>query len=130
VINEMSLLDLFVTEVIRLRPPARAVFRRVGPNSVEIGGFHVKADSLVILDFPTRFSTKRFLDRMYIDLKRYSSGVDGDGKAKPALAKQNSLGYGTGVHRCIGAALELISVSCTCADWHQVFSIVPARLLI
>jgi cytochrome P450 len=113
VMSDMPLLDAFVMEVLRIRPPASGILRKVGLGGIEIGGFSVKEGSFVVLDFLTAMrDEKLFPDPLRIDLTRYDarSDVDSEAKTKAALARQSMFAFGLGAHRCIGSALALVEI--------------------
>lgn len=104
VVRSMPKLQAFMSEVMRLHPPALSVFRRVGADDVELGGYRIPADAIVQVDLvaPGRDEAV-FPDAGSIDITRYSS--DAAGRDRAVLARASLLAFGDGPHTCIAGAL-------------------------
>jgi len=80
----------FVEELIRLRPPAQN-FARQATESVQIGGVEIPAESRVLL--------------CYAAANRDAKKYDDPDSFNVDRASRDHLGFGFGIHQCIGAGL-------------------------
>lgn len=86
----------FVEEVLRLQPPAHGLFR-TALEEVEIGGTRIPAMSQLCIMFASaNYDERQFPNPEQLDLQR------------PNLA--SNLTFGSGIHRCIGAALARMEI--------------------
>lgn len=109
IMSEMPLLDAFVTETLRLHPPAPGAFRKVVKNGTILGGYTVNEGQQVLLDFCESMRDPAvYPNPDVIDLTRYSADVAG--KRKAAVAKSLMTAFGTGPHRCIGYGLAEVII--------------------
>jgi cytochrome P450 len=97
---DRSLVPLAIEETLRLNGPVQIIFR-VPSVDVEIRGCPVPAGSTVAMGYASANRDEQvFKDPDTFNLER------GDAKAKPHL------GFGHGIHLCVGAGLARLETSC------------------
>lgn len=103
--ERMPLLTNFVYEVIRLRPMAPSIWRRAAAEGTSLGGFKIAPRSLVVFDVATAMRDKSVFgpNADNIDLRRYQPGSE----ASTTVRRNSTLGFGSGIHKCVGGALSL-----------------------
>lgn len=135
--DRMPLLTNFVYEVIRLRPMAPSIWRRAAAEGTSLGGFKIAPRSLVVFDVATAMRDETVFgpNADHIDLRRYQAGSE----PSAAVRRNSTLGFGRGIHRCVGGALSLSVmkglVAVFLAEWDveiedgasQEYSYFPAR---
>lgn len=111
VLREMPLMDSYVNEILRVFPPAAAIFRRVGEDAI-VDGHLFKKGKIVALDLwgaqrdeghypePNRIDIGRFLKQKGREVP----------KAPPPVI---TFGVPGGAHYCLGAALSKIMIKGT-----------------
>jgi cytochrome P450 len=108
-----ALLDTFIEEILRLESPIQGLWRRVKSDTT-LAGVPLPAGTLINLRFgAANRDERRFADAETMDLRRRNAG--------------QHLGFGSGIHSCIGRALIKKELSCALAsliarldDWRLV----------
>ncbi len=106
--NEMPLLDSYILEILRTKPPAGYLGRKVSKD-IELLGYYVPKDSLVFLDlFGVHFDPKLYPEPHKTIVDRF---VKEEGKPKPPGIL--SFGAPGSPHYCIGATLAKVMMKTT-----------------
>ncbi len=106
--NEMPLLDSYILEILRARPPVGVLGRKVSKD-IEMLGYYVPKDTLVFLDLvAVHLDSKLYPDPHKIVVDRF---VKKEGKPKPPGIL--SFGAPGSPHYCIGAALAKVMMKTT-----------------
>jgi cytochrome P450 len=104
VIKAMPLLSDFISESMRLHPPALTIFRKTGKDGATLGGHYVPQDTILMLDLAEPGRDAEVYPRPdEIDLNRYTA--DQVGRERARVARASLLAFGTGPHTCIAGAL-------------------------
>nr|WP_176705779.1 cytochrome P450 [Pseudoalteromonas sp. SANK 73390] len=99
VINDMSKVNLFTKEIMRLYPPAFAIYR-VATNDFHFDGYQInKGETLVFFLTASHTDERYFSDPYEFKLDRF---------ADPDLDSEAYAPFGKGPHTCIGAGLSNI----------------------
>lgn len=95
-VNDNGRLTRFVEELIRIEPPARALFR-VTTKDVELGGKHIPEDSFVCMIFASANEDEAlFTCPREFDMDRKNLG--------------RHVSFGGGIHLCVGMSLARMEI--------------------
>ncbi|MBQ4839753.1 MULTISPECIES: cytochrome P450 [Pseudoalteromonas] len=99
VINDMTKINLFTKEIMRLYPPAFAIYR-VATNDFEFNGYQIKqGETLIFFLSACHTDARYFSDPYTFKLHRF---------ADPDVESEAYAPFGKGPHTCIGAGLSNI----------------------
>ena len=99
-----ELVDSAVEELMRWSSILTSMIR-VATTDTELGGVPIpKGSRLLVVIATSNFDPTRFPDPMHVDFDRDA---------------RRHLGFGTGIHRCLGSHLARIELRVTLAEWHR-----------
>lgn len=109
--EQMPLLDSFISEVLRIRGPIPAFFRRVAEDVVVLG-HKIEKGAIVVLDSQAaHFDPRIYPDPNTFNIERFLD--DGTGQRPPPPIY--SFGPVGGEHSCMGVAFARMSMKATLA---------------
>lgn len=112
ILRGMPLLESYMTEILRVYPPAVNAFRKTTKDTELLGHF-IPKDSTLLLDlWASQAKDKDYPNAQTVQMDRFLEGFSKEKPKPPSIVTFGAVG---GVHFCIGSAIAKMVVKTTLA---------------